>query len=433
MQEASEEEKKLGLEVFYTSTEGIGGKLKVACDDFIVEELSLAPKPRENGKYTIAKIRAKNWETNKLVREFARALKITRKKIRFAGTKDKRAITTQLFAFEIPKEKVATLRLPDIEILELYTSNKMLEIGDLLGNKFEITVKEIKISNSELGRRVESISAELLKLGGIPNFYGVQRFGAVRPITHLIGKYIIRKDFEKAIMSYLTITSKEERSEIQASRNFLRSSYDFKKALLLYPKELIFERAIIHYLAKFPNDYINALKQLPKNLQMMFIHAYQAYIFNRVLSKRISLKMPLNEAMLGDFVTTVDKYNLPSCDRFIKADERNISKLNQKIKERKAFVSGVIFGFNSSLAEGAQGEIEHKIIEEERVSREDFIIPAIPELSSKGERRNLLAPINSLEYEISNKDLKVKFQLPKGSYATSLLREFMKADKLTDY
>ncbi|MDI6856437.1 MAG: tRNA pseudouridine(13) synthase TruD [Candidatus Thermoplasmatota archaeon] len=430
---ACEEERKLGLEVFYTNTEGIGGKLKVCCDDFIVEELALAPKPQENGKYTIANIRARNWETNKLVREFARALRITRKKIHFAGTKDKRAVTTQLFAFEVPKERVAALKLPDIEILELYSSNRALEIGELLGNKFEITIKEIKIPNTKLTRLVESTATELLALAGIPNFYGVQRFGIVRPVTHLIGKYIIKKDFEKAVMSYITMPSEEEREEIQRARNFLGSSYDFKKALQLYPKDLIFERAIIHYLAKYPNDYVNALRQLPKNLLLMFIHAYQAYIFNRALSKRITLKMPLNEALLGDFVMPVDKYNLPAHNTFIKADERNISKLNQKIKEGKAFVSGTIFGFDTILPGGLQGELERKIIEEEALRREDFIIPNIPELSSRGERRNLLAPLSSFEYKINDSQLKLKFQLPKGSYATSLLREFMKADKLKDY
>ncbi|MDI6887734.1 MAG: tRNA pseudouridine(13) synthase TruD, partial [Candidatus Thermoplasmatota archaeon] len=195
---------------------------------------------------------------------------------------------------------------------------------------------------------------------------------------------------------------------------------------------LIFERAIIHYLAKYPNDYVNALRQLPKNLQLMFIHAYQAYIFNRALSKRITLKMPLNEALLGDFVMPVDKYNLPAHNTFIKADERNVSKLNQKIKEGKAFVSGTIFGFDTILPGGLQGELERKIIEEEALRREDFIIPNIPELSSRGERRNLLAPLSSFEYKINDSQLKLKFQLPKGSYATSLLREFMKADKLKD-
>lgn len=430
---ASEEERILGLEVFFTNLSGIGGKLKVEPEDFQVEELSLAPKSTTGGKYTLAKIRARNWETNKLVKALARALGISRKRIYFAGTKDKRAITTRMFGFEAPKEQISKLKVPEVEILESYSAARALELGELLGNKFEIRVRNPKTPFEETKRRVEQIKAQVLANGGYPNFYGVQRFGAVRPITHLVGKHIIKGNFEDAAMTYVATPLESEPEEARSARKFLQESYDFKKALQLYPRSLGFELAIIHYLAKYPNDWVNALRQLPKNLLCMFIHSYQSYIFNKLLSERMRRRLPLNEALLGDLILPIDKNNLPLHNSWIKVEARNISKLNEKLKEGKAFVSGIIFGAESEFAEGVQGEIEHRIIEEEKLVPENFIVPKIPELSSRGERRNLLAPLHTLECKVSENSIELKFQLQKGCYATSLLREFMKSSSLTDY
>ncbi len=454
MIKSNENEKKLGLEVFFTDTPGMGGKIKIVAEDFIVEEISLEPERKENGNFTIARIKSKNWETNKLVRELSRALGISRKRICFAGTKDKRAVTTQLFCFQASKEIISKLSLPDVEILDLYTSAKPVEIGNLIGNEFEVLIRNIALPAEKVKTIVENVNEIILAAGGFPNFYGVQRFGAVRPITHIVGKYILEGNFEKALLTYTAEPIKGEHPEAFEARKFLKESYDFKKALSVYPKELIFERAIIHYLAKESTDYIGALRQLPKNLLMMFIHSYQSYLFNRILSERLRRNYPLGEALIGDLVLTVDKYNLPCHNSWVKAEERNIPKLNARIKEGKAFVSGVIFGAESEFAEGVQGEIESKIIAEEKIKREDFIIPAMPELSSKGERRNLIAPLKALDYKINEDSLHsaiqnstlraplkqlrlqsilLKFQLQKGCYATSLLREFMKGSALTDY
>ena len=100
-------EREIGIEVFYTSTKGTGGRLKVNYEDFTVNEISIFPERSEDGKYAIAKITSTNWETNRLVRMISKNLGITRNKITFAGTKDKRAITSQLFSIEAPVESVA--------------------------------------------------------------------------------------------------------------------------------------------------------------------------------------------------------------------------------------------------------------------------------------------------------------------------------------
>src|SRR5438093_8446102 len=104
-------ERDVGIVGYLTSTPGVGGTLKDAPEDFVVEEISSPPPPSAEGRFTVATIRVRNWETNRLVRELARALHVSRRRIGFAGTKDKHAVTTRLFSFEgIPIDAVRELQ-----------------------------------------------------------------------------------------------------------------------------------------------------------------------------------------------------------------------------------------------------------------------------------------------------------------------------------
>jgi tRNA pseudouridine13 synthase len=121
-------------------------------------------------------------------------------------------------------------------------------------------------------------------------------------------------------------------------------------------------------------------------------------------------------------------------------NENNIEKVNKQISKGKAAVSGILFGSDSTFSEDKMGEIEHKVIEKEKIDPRDFIIPEIPYISSAGSRRPLLAIFSNFEYKLikdelndNKKALVLNFELQKGSYATSLLREFMKTDDIKNY
>ena len=131
-------------------------------------------------------------------------------------------------------------------------------------------------------------------MGGIPNFFGHQRFGTTRPITHLVGKAIVEGDFEKAAMLYLAKPSVHEHPSSRNARAELRSTRDFKQALNNFPKQLRFERLMLSYLVEKPDDFVGAFTRLPVKLQGLFVQAYQSYLFNRFLSERIKNGCSLN-------------------------------------------------------------------------------------------------------------------------------------------
>jgi len=337
--------------------------------------------------------------------------------------------------YNVNLEKLSNIKIEDVDIKNIYSSDKPVKIGNLIGNSFEIIVRDTRdFDKEELDKTISLIN----QTGGFPNFFGIQRFGAIRPITHVVGKYIVKDDYEKAVMSYIANPIEGEDEESYELRKKLQESYGFSEALKTYPNQLNFEKAILNKLVQDPKDFISALKELPKNLLTMFVYAYQSYLFNKILSERIKQNLPLNKAIVGDIVLPIRKNIIDEKGIIVK--ESNIEKINKQILKGKAFVSGVLFGSDSTFSEGEMGEIERTIIENEKIDPRDFIIPDIPYISSKGTRRSLVAPVRNLDFEIIKDDLNskkqallLKFMLKKGCYATSLLREIMKADDIKDY
>jgi tRNA pseudouridine13 synthase len=426
--ECANRERELGLEIFYTPTAGIGGRLRTSPEDFRVEEISEFPQRDEGGRYSIAQVTSTNWETNRLIRQLSKALRISRGKVGFAGTKDKRAVTTQLMSFEAPLEEVLSLSIHQVEIGDAYRSRRKVTIGDLIGNAFVVSVRDCLIGGKELEDRCAEVASQLIELGGFPNFFGIQRFGSQRPITHLVGGHIVRGEMEKAVMAYVAHPTPYETDESRMVREELERTGDLREALRSYPRKLTFERVVLEHLMEKLDDFAGAIGRLPSNLQMMFVHAYQSQLFNRILSERIRRGLPLERPLVGDVVLPMTRDRIPDHDKPIPVTEENMDLVERQVREGKAFVSGLLFGSESTFAEGEMGEIERSVVESEGVRGEDFIVPQLPHCSSKGTRRELVCPLWDFGSHAEGNQVTLEFKLGKGCYATCLLREFMKVD-----
>jgi tRNA pseudouridine13 synthase len=195
---------------------------------------------------------------------------------------------------------------------------------------------------------------------------------------------------------------------------------------------------MLNKLIQDPYDFIGAFKELPKNLLMMFVNAYESLIFNKILSERIRRQIPIHQAVIGDIIAPLRKDVIS--DEAIPVTATNIQKVNSQISKKKAVVTGLLVGYDTKFADGEMGEIEHAIIEAQKIDPRDFIIPQIPFLSSSGLRRSLLAVLPSIdwtlhadEYAEDRQALTLRFELQKGCYATSLLREIMKSNDPRNY
>lgn len=421
-------EADIGMRYYLSDTEGTGGRLKAEPEDFIVREISDRPEPKENGKYVIAEVTTRNWETNRLVRLMSRDLCISREKIGFAGTKDKRAITTQLMSFECSMDKVANIGLKDITIENAYLGKRSIKIGDLIGNDFVIRVKECDMPSDKIPASMEETKNVILKNGGFPNYFGVQRFGVIRPVTHKVGEYIVRGDLEGAVRCYLSAPSPLEDEDIISARKELAERDDWNELIKIMPDGLGFEKTIVNHLINNPEDWAGSIEELPRNLQMMFVHAYQSYLFNIMLSERMARDMPLNAPVVGDIVIPTDGNGIPLHEDPVITTSRNIDLVTRQVRNGRAFVTITLYGSDSVLADGEMGEIERSVIGSEKLKDSDFIVPGLPHCSSKGNRREVLCPLKKMDVSAEEDGYSVAFSLPKGNYATCLMREFMKSE-----
>ncbi|MQY61911.1 tRNA pseudouridine(13) synthase TruD, partial [archaeon] len=255
--------------------------------------------------------------------------------------------------------------------------------------------------------------------------------------THQIGKYLTRGDAEKAALVFLAEPSIHENPEAREARQQLQDTMNFEEALERFPRFLRYERFMLRHLAKYPNDFVGAFRELPRRLRKLFVQGYQSYLFNRFLSERIRKGISLNEPQIGDYMNKLDENGIPT-EEYDQATETNIQTIEQLMKEKKMCIAAPLVGPEQPPSKGIQGEIEQAILETENVTPEQFKIPFMPEATAEGRVRAILNPVwNLLQEEIADDSenpgkqmMKLGFTLNRGSYATVLLREFMKPQDL---
>jgi tRNA pseudouridine13 synthase len=429
-------EKQIGIELYCTSLPGIGGELRQETEDFIVREITNREEG-DCGKQLILELTKSNWDMHHVVRDISRKLGISQKRIGFAGTKDKRARTTQKISiYDAKDEEIENFYLKDVELKVIGRSNRSVELGDLFGNEFVITVRDIGYAPQDLRQILEGITAEINAFGGVPNFFGIQRFGATRPLTHLVGMEILRGDFEKAALTYIARSFPDEPDDVREVRDHVWETRDFAEGLKTYPLRLRYERAMMHYLVENPGDYAGSFRVLAQNISKMFVHAYQSYMFNRIICKRIAEGLPLDAAVPGDIVCFKNTEGLPDVTRTQQVTEENLEGMNNLVKRKRAFVTAPLIGYNTALASGAPGKIEREIFEDAGVPADNFRVPGLPELASAGLRREILLHCEP-SFGVAEDELNpgrskavLEFMLPKGSYATTVLREYMKVEPM---
>ena len=438
-------EKTLGMKSYATQSPGIGGRIRQLIEDFVVEELLVDGSKAEislsqtqelygKGRYLICVLVKRDWDTLLAVRKIARRLGMSHKRIRIAGMKDTKAVTAQHISIQgVEPTRVSQVNIKDITLRPLHLSDRRIFSQRLLGNQFQVVIRGISHVSSVVEQRIKNVQNELIRLGGIPNFYGHQRFGTIRPITHVVGHHLTRGELEKAAFVFLAQPSVHEHPESREAREQLRDTQDFEGALRRFPRFLKYERFMLGHLVKEPRDFVGAFRELPLNLRKLFVHAYQSFLFNIFLSERIERGVSLSEAQSGDYVVKVGDHGLPTAD-FMQVTASTIHIVRKALNEGKMRVAIPLIGFEQPPSQGAQGENEQEILENENVNPRDFHISFMPEASAAGELRTIVVPTINLSIGEATKDsansskrqTTLGFTLHRGSYATVLLREFMK-------
>jgi tRNA pseudouridine13 synthase len=425
-----ERERSVGLDFYATSTEPLGGRLKDTAADFRVREISLYPRPDPDGPFTVLRVESQNWEQHELAERIARRLGLAPHALRWAGTKDRRAISERLLSYRGPPPSTG-LDLPDVTLIEAYRARDGLVLGHHFGNAFSIRISDPAPPWESAASRAASTREALNERGGFPNFFGLQRFGEVRPVTHLVGQRLVAGDPAGAVEAYLTAATGEADLAGEAARAQYAQHHDARRALAEFPSGFRFERQLLAHLAAGHSPE-RALRALSHELRLLFIHAYQALLFNRWLSRRWALGLPLDAPVEGDHLLRVTRDGtVPGTDPVLVSAD-NLPECTDLAHRGRARLAGPLVGYGTPTGSGTGGEILESILSEEGIQRPSFETPRTPDLASRGSWRPAwvgLPPVGIRADEPQPEapgSLWLTFSLPKGCYATVLLREFLK-------
>jgi tRNA pseudouridine13 synthase len=444
---------------YASDADGIGGRLRDRPEDFRVRELeafdteTLDADP-DDYPHVVCRVTLRDWDTNDFARRLSNAMGISRERVGWAGTKDKRAVTTQLFSVDrVDPAAIPEISGADVEIVG--RAGRSLYFGDLAGNAFTIRVTDVADPAG-----AAAVTDDLREFVGepddgsigVPNYFGLQRFGSKRPITQTVGLAIVRGDWEGAVMAYLADSFETEPDRTREAREFVDETRDWQESLDRFPNGLGYERSILHALVETggtdPADFRAALEELPSNLQRLFVHAAQSLAFNRIVSERLERGVALHEPAAGDTVCFADtdapngldapqgdgqRLILPDTDRLQAVTGDRVASVTRHCERGRAFVTAPLVGTDTTLADGEPGEIERAVLDDLDLAPEDFDLP--DPYRSSGTRRAVLVrtavDVDTAAGEDGESDtVAFDFALPRGCYATVLLREYLKGEPL---
>jgi len=389
-----------------TQIPGTGGLIKETPEDFLVEEIPLYA-PCGEGEHLYLQVEKQGLTTFAMMERLARALGVKERDMGYAGLKDARATTRQTVSIPgVLPEQIQGLNLEGVRILSATLHGNKLRPGHLAGNRFAIRVRQVEGDALEAARATLGALQEV----GVPNLFGQQRYGSLGN-SHLVGRALLRKEYEAAAGQVLGDPARISNARWrQGAERF--AAGDLEGALAALPPRMRNERALIRdLLAGRPAG--KAVLGLPRKLLRLYLSAYQSSLFDRLVAMRLAT---LGTLWPGDLAYkhgngacfTVEE---PAAEQ-PRADRLEISP------------SAPLFGYKVTLAGGQAGILEEALLEKESLRTEDFRLER--GLSMEGERRPLRVPLTGAEVRQEGDDLLLGFGLPRGSYATSVLREIMK-------
>ncbi len=359
----------MGMLYYVTTSPPVEGVIvRQRCEDFIVIE-DLDTKTQRNGKYALYRVVKRDVSTHEAARLIARVLGCPYDEVKYAGLKDTKAVCVQHFT--VPKRLARSLPrrfvAQGVSALLLGFTDDPLASTHIAANTFIVRFRGKRVCLDAVERALEMLREKPL----LPAYYGHQRFGTRRPLSHIVGKFIVQRRFCEAIEVLRTQTFRSEAPQEQMLRlkGSCRRGYE------------------AHLDPRRPLDSIK--KALGASLVKILVHAFQAYLFNLILS------LILEEH--GDLSSLANEYPmLPVPGWRVKADGKARS----------------ILGY---------------VMEEEGVSEDYFKLPELG-LTFPGSYRPSTMAVKGLTWWKKPDELIVKFKLGRGCYATIVLRELLKSD-----
>ncbi|KAI3648150.1 hypothetical protein MP228_006004 [Amoeboaphelidium protococcarum] len=445
------------------------GKLESQTKDGGIVVKKSNSRTRQDSFYLQFRLCKSNRDTHDALQILSRALNIQHKRLAVAGTKDKRGITTQLVtAFNVSEKHLMSANVylgrHNIQVGNSVRVKQQLTLGDLFGNQFKITLRNIQCDDIDsIDRRLQ-----LLKQTGFINYFGMQRFGHGKSPTHLVGKLLLQLKYGEVVNLLVKSALSSDHPQYDSDDDLITadtSLEDLNRLRDCVNRREVAASKILEFLIKnFQQQKVNyqgAILSIPRTLRMMYYHAYQSYQWNQSASFRLS-KYGTKVAE-GDLVLINDQNN---SGRGGDSESRSASVKYVSAEDCGDYhISQVVlpcFGSQSLLPKNEVGVFIQNLMAVDGFDR-DGMMDLYKKLDLYGDYRKIIAGLDErgestldLEWSVvkyndatvplvdsdmdtlENKSnasngvddgqltaLNLKFKLGRSEYATMLLRELM--------
>lgn len=403
---------------------GIGGVLKATAEDFLVEEIPLY-QPCGEGEHIYLFVEKRGLSSVEMLGVIARHFGVKRSAIGHAGLKDKRAITRQVVSVHAPgktPEDFPELVHPRVGILWADLHANKLKRGHLAGNRFSIKVRGV--DPAAVRPALEAL--RILERVGVPNRIGHQRFGYLMN-NHLVGRAIVVGDAKLALDLMLGPHERAPKGQHVSRAHY--GAGEYREAYETWPRMYRAERMALHALAA-GEDPDEALRCVDPTAASFYVSSFQSAVFNEILNRRV-LAGTLSELIPGDLAFVHKSRAVFAVDEVVAGEPETRRRLD--VFEISA--SGPMWGSEMPRATGEVDRVEMDALRATAVTPADFARAAATSLEMlEGDRRPLRIPVRDIEVEGGMDEqgpyVRCAFELPRGSFATTVMDEVMKGDPL---
>jgi tRNA pseudouridine13 synthase len=389
-------------------------KIKQAPDDFQVDELTdVVPS---NGPFSLYLLDKSGRTTTDALQRVRRAWKIAAHCVSFGGLKDRYAHTTQHLTIADGPER--DFAMPGIKLRYLGRVPAPFESDAIRANRFRIVLRDLSAEQSaHAGKAVEEVRAD-----GLANYFDDQRFGSIASGGEFMARRLVLGDWEGALKLALTAPYEHDRSAAKQEKALLRKHWGaWNECQRKLPRGS--NRGVIDHLAARPGDFRGAVARLPSELASLYLAAYQSHLWNRTMAiwlerhlpatNRLKIRLKLLEAPMpgglsADQLAELGRLSLPLPSARLKYDE-------------------VLDGVPPDWSELVRETLANEGFELGQMKLQGLRKPFF----SRGVRAihcqpsHLSAESGPDERHIKHESLTLRFELPRGSYATLLVKRIV--------
>ena len=382
-------------------------KLKQQPGDFRVEELTDAAI-EEAGEFALYRLDKTGWTTPDALAAVRRRWQIDARRLSYGGLKDRHAVTAQhLTIFRGPQRNLAHER---VAVTYLGQRAEPFTAADIRANRFAITLRAMTDA------AVAHAEAALCEVAaaGLPNYFDDQRFGSVGEGEEFVAKEMVLGRFERALWLALAAPYEFDRADAKREKATLIELWGrWPECQAKLPKG--HARSLVSYLAAHPTDFKGAVARLRPELQGLYLSAYQSYLWNKMLAAWLTTT--LGTANLTDMELKLGRVpapvHIPDASRAA-WDALTLPLPSARVKPEPG-AAWLPFAEEALRAEGLTlAELKVKGMQKPFFSKGDRAACVRPE--------NLGSATESDELNKGRRKLVLRFDLPRGSYATMLVK-----------